>query len=30
LHATRKIAELRESDTGIREDYSNLMRTLTS
>ena len=30
LHACRKIAELRESDTGIREDYSNLMRMLTS
>jgi len=30
LHACRKVAELRESDTGIREDYSNLMRMLTS
>ncbi len=30
LHACRKIAELREADTGIREDYSNLMRMLTS
>ena len=30
LHACRKIAELRESDTGIREDYANLMRILTS
>jgi len=30
LHACRKVAELREADTGIREDYSNLMRMLTS
>ena len=30
LHACRKIKELRESDDGIREDYSNLMRTLSS
>ena len=30
LHACRKIAELREADAGIREDYSNLMRMLTS
>lgn len=30
LHATRKINELRESDDVIREDYSNLMRTLSS
>ncbi len=30
LHAVRKVAELRESDTGIREDYSNLLRTLSS
>jgi len=30
LHACRKIKELCESDDGIREDYSNLMRTLTS
>lgn len=30
LHACRKIVELRESDDVIREDYSNLMRTLSS
>jgi len=30
LHATRKIAELRESDADIREDYKNLLRTLTT
>ncbi len=30
LHACRKIEELRESDDTIREDYSNLMRTLSS
>jgi chromosomal replication initiator protein len=30
LHGVRKIAELRESDTGIREDYANLLRTLSS
>jgi chromosomal replication initiator protein len=30
LHACRKITELRGSDTGIREDYANLMRILTS
>ena len=30
LHACRKIKELCESDDGIREDYSNLMRTLSS
>lgn len=30
LHACRKVAELQESDEGIREDYSNLMRTLSS
>jgi len=29
LHACRKIEELRESDDTIREDYSNLMRTLS-
>ncbi len=30
LHATRKIAELREADADIREDYKNLLRTLTT
>lgn len=30
LHGVRKITELRESDTSIREDYSNLLRTLSS
>lgn len=30
LHANRKINELRESDPRIAEDYSNLLRTLTS
>ena len=30
LHACRKVKELRESDTRIREDYLNLLRTLTT
>ena len=30
LHACRKIAELREKDERLREDYSNLQRSLTS
>lgn len=30
LYATRKIAELKESDTRVAEDYGNLLRTLTS
>ena len=30
LHACRKIAELRESDADICEDYKNLLRTLTT
>jgi len=30
LHACRKIAELRETDSTIREDYKNLLRTLTT
>lgn len=30
LHACRKINELCESDDSIREDYSNLLRTLSS
>jgi chromosomal replication initiator protein len=30
LHACRKVVELKESDARINEDYSNLLRTLTS
>ena len=30
LHACRKIAELRESDVRIDEDYINLLRTLNN
>ena len=30
LHAVRKIEELRERDQRINEDYSNLLRTMTS
>ncbi|WP_372832553.1 chromosomal replication initiator protein DnaA, partial [Pontibacterium sp.] len=30
LHGCRKIKELRESDTDIREDYKNLLRHLTA
>ncbi|MEJ1383588.1 MAG: helix-turn-helix domain-containing protein, partial [Candidatus Sedimenticola sp. (ex Thyasira tokunagai)] len=30
LYATRKIAELRDSDHRIAEDYVNLLRTLTN
>lgn len=30
LHACRKIKELQETDTDIREDYKNLLRSLTS
>ncbi|CAG0943444.1 Chromosomal replication initiator protein DnaA [Gammaproteobacteria bacterium] len=30
LHACRRIQELRESDTKVREDYQNLLRTLTN
>lgn len=30
LHACRKISELKESDDVIREDYGNLIRTLSS
>jgi chromosomal replication initiator protein len=30
LHATRKVAELKESDSKFQEDYSNLMRTLSN
>ena len=30
LHATRKVAELKENDSIIREDYANLLRLLSS
>lgn len=30
LHACRKIAELRESEARVKEDYYNLLRTLTT
>jgi len=30
LHACRRIKELRETDTRVREDYANLLRTLTA
>ncbi|MEH6648812.1 MAG: chromosomal replication initiator protein DnaA [Motiliproteus sp.] len=30
LHACRKVAQLRETDTDIREDYKNLLRSLSS
>lgn len=30
LYATRKVAELREQDTRVEEDFGNLLRTLTS
>ena len=30
LHATRKVAELKETDGAVREDYANLHRILTS
>jgi chromosomal replication initiator protein len=30
LHACRKVAELRDTDNRINEDYNNLLRTLTS
>lgn len=30
LYATRKIAELKEVDNRVAEDYANLLRTLTS
>lgn len=29
IHGCRKVAELRETDSRIREDYQNLLRTLT-
>lgn len=30
IHACRKVEELRESDREVREDYNNLLRTLTT
>jgi len=30
MHACKKVNELRESDSGIREDYANLKRILTA
>ena len=30
LHAVRRILELRETETRVREDYQNLLRTLTN
>ncbi len=30
LHACKKIAELRDTDSGIREDHNNFMKTLTT
>ena len=30
LYATRKIAELRDSDHRVEEDYNNLLRTLSN
>jgi chromosomal replication initiator protein len=30
LHACRKVAELRNTDARISEDYNNLLRTLTT
>lgn len=30
LHACKKIVELRETDAGIREDYQNFLRSLTT
>ena len=30
MHACKKVKELRESDSGIKEDYANLMRILTA
>jgi chromosomal replication initiator protein len=30
LHACRKVAELKESDTRMEEDFANLLRTLTT
>jgi chromosomal replication initiator protein len=30
LHACRKVAELKDSDARVKEDYNNLLRTLTT
>jgi chromosomal replication initiator protein len=30
LHACRKVAELKETDNRVAEDYRNLLRTLSS
>jgi len=30
LHATRKVVELKDNDSAVREDYANLLRILTS
>jgi chromosomal replication initiator protein len=30
LHACRKVVELRDTDARIKEDYNNLLRTLTT
>ena len=30
LHACRKVTELREADMRVKEDYNNLLRTLTT
>jgi chromosomal replication initiator protein len=30
LHATKRVKSLREEETGMEEDYNNLVRTLTS
>ena len=30
LHACRKVKELRDADNRVREDYQNLLRTLSA
>jgi len=30
LHACRKVVELKDADSRIKEDYNNLLRTLTA
>jgi chromosomal replication initiator protein len=30
LHACRKVVELKDTDARIKEDYNNLLRTLTA
>ena len=30
LHACRKVIELKDTDARIKEDYNNLLRTLTA